>query len=100
MRIPPRTMPTPSLSRCERLSYPGSDTAGVEVEGRAFSQGYQRGLALGDRIARNLDVYFDRLQREGQLEPAEVRVATVQAVPPDQCGGHLPHPPPRAPSLS
>lgn len=45
----------------------------VHLSGSAFDQGRQHGLALGDQIVANLEVYYDRFAREGKLAPAEVR---------------------------
>lgn len=45
----------------------------VHLSGSPFDQGRQHGLALGDRILENLEVYYDRFAREGKLGPAEVR---------------------------
>jgi isopenicillin-N N-acyltransferase like protein len=45
----------------------------LHVDGDAYDQGRQHGSALGDQIATNLDIYFDRFEREGHLSPNEVR---------------------------
>jgi isopenicillin-N N-acyltransferase-like protein len=45
----------------------------LHLDGVPFDQGRQHGLALAERVAVNLDVYFDRFQREGKLTPTEVR---------------------------
>ncbi len=45
----------------------------VHVGGEPYAQGWQHGAALRDEIGHNLDVYYDRFQREGQLAPEEAR---------------------------
>src|SRR5262249_24743053 len=45
----------------------------LHVDGEAFEQGRQHGAALRDEIAENIDIYFDRFEREARLEPAEAR---------------------------
>jgi isopenicillin-N N-acyltransferase-like protein len=54
----------------------------VELAGGPFDQGTQHGAALGDQIAHNVAVYYDRFQREGHLDAEEVRrrAAQLQAV--------------------
>ncbi len=53
----------------------------VHVDGPPFEQGRQHGLALGEQIAHNLDLYYDRFLREGKLEPAEARARAERFVP-------------------
>jgi isopenicillin-N N-acyltransferase-like protein len=53
----------------------------VHVDGDAFEQGRQHGVALRDQIAHNLDVYFDRFLREGQLEAGEARERAARYIP-------------------
>jgi isopenicillin-N N-acyltransferase like protein len=53
----------------------------VDVDGEPFDQGRQHGLALGDQIAHNLDVYYDRFQREGQLAADEARARAERYAP-------------------
>jgi isopenicillin-N N-acyltransferase-like protein len=53
----------------------------LHLVGTPYDQGRQHGLALADRIAENLDVYFDRFAREGQLAPAEARARAEQYLP-------------------
>lgn len=53
----------------------------VHVDGDPYNQGFQHGIALGEDIAHNLDVYYDRFQREAELTPedARARAASYQA---------------------
>lgn len=44
----------------------------VKLSGSSFQQGVQHGEALHDRIAHNLDVYFDRFHKEAKLERPDV----------------------------
>ena len=44
----------------------------VRLTGTPYEQGRQHGLALKDRIAHNLSVYFDRFEREIHLSRADV----------------------------
>jgi isopenicillin-N N-acyltransferase-like protein len=53
----------------------------VHVEGEPYDQGRQHGVALRDQIGHNLDVYYDRFQREGQLAPEEARARAAQFLP-------------------
>ena len=53
----------------------------VHIDGEPFDQGHQHGLALGDQIAHNLEVYFDRFQTEGQLSAGEVRERASRYLP-------------------
>jgi isopenicillin-N N-acyltransferase-like protein len=53
----------------------------VHVDGEPFDQGRQHGLALRDQIAHNLDVYYDRFLREGQLEADEARARAARYIP-------------------
>lgn len=53
----------------------------VELDGDAFEQGRQHGLALRDEIAHNLSVYYDRFEREALLQPGEVRERAEHFVP-------------------
>lgn len=53
----------------------------VHVDGEPFDQGRQHGVALGEQIAHNLDVYFDRFWREGQLKPGEARSRAERFLP-------------------
>jgi isopenicillin-N N-acyltransferase like protein len=53
----------------------------VHLEGEPYDQGRQHGIALRDRIACNLDVYYDRFQREGQLDRHEARARASQFRP-------------------
>ena len=53
----------------------------VYLEGEPFEQGQQHGLALREQIAQNLDVYYDRFLREGQLDADEVRARTARLLP-------------------
>jgi isopenicillin-N N-acyltransferase like protein len=54
----------------------------LHVDGDPYDQGLQHGIALREQIAHNLDVYYDRFLREGQLQPEEARAraATYQPV--------------------
>jgi isopenicillin-N N-acyltransferase-like protein len=45
----------------------------VHVDGDPYNQGFQHGRALAEQIAHNLEVYYDRFQREAQLSPQEAR---------------------------
>ena len=53
----------------------------VHLQGEPFDQGHRHGLALGDQIAHNLEVYYDRFQREAELEPREVRSRAEHLLP-------------------
>jgi isopenicillin-N N-acyltransferase-like protein len=53
----------------------------VHLDGEPFDQGRQHGLALGQQITHNLEVYFDRFLREAELEPAEVRSRAAHLLP-------------------
>jgi isopenicillin-N N-acyltransferase like protein len=53
----------------------------VHLEGEPYDQGRQHGLALREQIACNLDVYYDRFRREGQLERNEARARASQFKP-------------------
>ena len=53
----------------------------VHVDGEPFDQGRQHGIALRDRIADNLDVYYDRFLREGQLGANQARSRAEQFLP-------------------
>ncbi len=44
----------------------------LELAGTAREQGRQHGEGARERIARNLDVYFDRFEREGRVTRGEV----------------------------
>ena len=45
----------------------------VRVAGSAYDQGQQHGLALGEQIAHNVALYYDRLAREARLRPPDAR---------------------------
>jgi isopenicillin-N N-acyltransferase-like protein len=45
----------------------------VNVDGDPYDQGLQHGIALHDQIAHNVELYYDRFLREGQLQPEEAR---------------------------
>src|SRR5207248_8444706 len=51
------------------------------LDGEPFEQGRQHGGALRRQIEHNLDVYYDRFLREGQLEPDEVRSRASRLLP-------------------
>jgi len=53
----------------------------VHVHGEPFEQGRQHGFALREQIAHNLDVYYDRFLREGQLNPREARARAERYLP-------------------
>jgi isopenicillin-N N-acyltransferase-like protein len=53
----------------------------LHLDGAAYDQGRQHGLALAERIAANLDTYFDRFQREGHLTPSEARERAEHFLP-------------------
>jgi isopenicillin-N N-acyltransferase-like protein len=53
----------------------------IHVEGEPYDQGRQHGLALRDQVGHNLEVYYDRFQREGQLAPAEARARAARYLP-------------------
>jgi isopenicillin-N N-acyltransferase-like protein len=53
----------------------------VHVDGQPYDQGRQHGLALGDQIAHNLAVYYDRFLTEGQLEAGEARRRAATYLP-------------------
>ena len=44
----------------------------LHLDGSPFEQGLQHGRALGDLIAHNLDLYFDRFSREARLSSEDV----------------------------
>jgi len=50
----------------------------LHLDGTAYDQGLQHGRALGEQIAANLDVYFDRFLTEGQLPRDEARSRAQQ----------------------
>ena len=50
----------------------------VHVEGEPYDQGRQHGVALRDQIGHNLEVYYDRFRREGQLAPEEARARAAR----------------------
>src|SRR2546421_5755943 len=68
-------------SKGEALSYPHVTLPVVHVDGTPFDQGRQHGQALRERIAHNLDVYYDRFLREGQLEASEARERARRYLP-------------------
>ncbi len=45
----------------------------VDLPGRPYDDGLAHGRAVGDAIAENLRIYFDRFQREAKLSPAQTR---------------------------
>ena len=45
----------------------------LHLDGAAYDQGHQHGRALGELIAENIDIYFDRFLREGKLSADEAR---------------------------
>jgi isopenicillin-N N-acyltransferase like protein len=53
----------------------------VHVEGEAYNQGVAHGRALRERIQHNLDVYYDRFQREAQLAPDDARARAATYIP-------------------
>ena len=53
----------------------------VELSGDAFEQGRQHGLALREQIAHNVEVYYDRFLREGQLQADDVRERAARYLP-------------------
>ncbi len=53
----------------------------VRLDGDAFDQGRQHGLALRDQIAHNVAIYYDRFRREGQLAPDVVRERAARYSP-------------------
>ena len=53
----------------------------VHVDGGPFEQGLQHGAALRDQIAHNLDVYYERLLREAQLNEREARSRAERYLP-------------------
>jgi isopenicillin-N N-acyltransferase like protein len=53
----------------------------VHLDGDAFDQGRQHGLALRDQIAHNLEVYYDRFEQEAELERSEVRSRAAHLLP-------------------
>jgi len=67
--------------RFEGLCYPRVALPVVYVEGEPYQQGHQHGAALRDQIGHNLDVYYDRFQREAQLGPDEARARAVRYQP-------------------
>jgi isopenicillin-N N-acyltransferase like protein len=67
--------------RFEAISYPRVTLPVVHVEGEPYDQGRQHGVALRDQIGHNLDVYYDRFQREVQLTPEEARARAAVYTP-------------------
>src|SRR5260370_7363803 len=53
----------------------------VHLDGEPYDQGLQHGVALRAQIAHNLDVYYDRILREGQLQPEEARARAATYAP-------------------
>jgi isopenicillin-N N-acyltransferase like protein len=53
----------------------------LHLDGTAYDQGLQHGRALRDRIAANLEVYFDRFLTEGQLPKDEARTRAQRYQP-------------------
>jgi isopenicillin-N N-acyltransferase like protein len=53
----------------------------VYVDGGPYDQGRQHGAALRDQIGHNLDVYFDRFEREVELLPEEARAHAARYQP-------------------
>jgi isopenicillin-N N-acyltransferase like protein len=52
----------------------------IKLTGDAYSQGVQHGTQLKERIAANLEIYFDRFERETQLtRPEVIAIATQYA---------------------
>src|SRR5713226_2231411 len=45
----------------------------LELPGTPYDAGFHHGREAADLVAHNLEVYFDRFQREAQLSPDEVR---------------------------
>jgi isopenicillin-N N-acyltransferase-like protein len=45
----------------------------IDLQGSAYDGGVQHGRAAADLIGRNLEIYYDRFQRETRLPPQEVR---------------------------
>lgn len=45
----------------------------IDLEGTPYDGGVQHGRAAADLIALNLEIYYDRFQREAHLPPQEVR---------------------------
>jgi isopenicillin-N N-acyltransferase-like protein len=53
----------------------------LHLSGTPYEQGFTHGKALGESIAENLDVYFDRFLTEGQLPPDEARQRAARYQP-------------------
>jgi len=53
----------------------------VHVDGEPYDQGLEHGVALRAQITHNLDVYYDRFLREGQLQPEEARARAATYLP-------------------
>ncbi|MGI9146618.1 MAG: C45 family autoproteolytic acyltransferase/hydrolase [Chloroflexota bacterium] len=53
----------------------------VHLEGEPYDQGHQHGSALAEPIASNLDVYYERFEREGHLAPEEARARAARYQP-------------------
>jgi isopenicillin-N N-acyltransferase-like protein len=64
----------------ERLCYSSVTLPVVHVDGEPYDQGRQHGIALREQIAHNLDVYYDRFLREGQLEADEARARAARYI--------------------
>lgn len=53
----------------------------LELPAVPYEAGYHHGRDAGDLIAHNLEVYFDRFQREARLSPDEVRARAHRYLP-------------------
>jgi isopenicillin-N N-acyltransferase-like protein len=71
----------PLALRLNDLSYPRVTLPVVHVQGEPYDQGRQHGIALRDQIGHNLNVYFDRFQREVQLAPEDARARAARYQP-------------------
>jgi len=61
----------------------------VHVDGEPYDQGLEHGVALRAQITHNLDVYYDRFLREGQLQPEEARARAATYLPVLEGGGYF-----------
>lgn len=82
--LPQRRMRRPATGKTESSNnYPlrAMTLPFLELDGSAFEQGRQHGRALSTQIAHNLEIYYDRFLREGQLQPAEARRRANSFIP-------------------
>ena len=67
VRLSPPSERGPSVFRSPFISLPV-----LNLSGSPFEQGRRHGDALKDRVAHNVEVYFDRFERETKLSRPQV----------------------------